>query len=148
MNSMKLVIPLHSLYWSNHTKDDFSSKRATAFAFIFGVNWLWRCGVTASLWVFFHEMKFNGTHDHITFQIYIYTLLTFGLKDTEETVKHRKLLYHKTHLYSVNIYSLCFKYINHDKINPHILICSIDTILQEIIESGKVLNIKSKRFIN
>ena len=36
MNSMKLVIPLHSLYWSIHTKDE--SKRGTAFAFIFGVN--------------------------------------------------------------------------------------------------------------
>ena len=34
--SMKLVIPLHSLYWSIHTKDE--SKRGTAFAFIFGVN--------------------------------------------------------------------------------------------------------------
>ena len=36
MNSMKLVIPLHPLYWSIHTKDE--SKRETAFAFIFGVN--------------------------------------------------------------------------------------------------------------
>ena len=36
MNSMKLVIPLHSLYWSIHTKDE--SKRGTAFAFIFDVN--------------------------------------------------------------------------------------------------------------
>ena len=36
MNSMKLVIPLQSLYWSIHTKDE--SKRGTAFAFIFGVN--------------------------------------------------------------------------------------------------------------
>ena len=36
MNSMKLVIPLHSLYWSIHTKDE--SKRGIAFAFIFGVN--------------------------------------------------------------------------------------------------------------
>ena len=36
MNSLKLVIPLHSLYWSIHTKDE--SKRGTAFAFIFGVN--------------------------------------------------------------------------------------------------------------
>ena len=36
MNSMKVVIPLHSLYWSIHTKDE--SKRGTAFAFIFGVN--------------------------------------------------------------------------------------------------------------
>ena len=36
MNSMKLVILLHSLYWSIHTKDE--SKRGTAFAFIFGVN--------------------------------------------------------------------------------------------------------------
>ena len=36
MNSMNLVIPLHSSYWSIHTKDE--SKRGTAFAFIFGVN--------------------------------------------------------------------------------------------------------------
>ena len=36
MNSVKLVIPLQSLYWSIHTKDE--SKRGTAFAFIFGVN--------------------------------------------------------------------------------------------------------------
>ena len=36
MNSTILVIPLHSLYWSIHTKDE--SKRGTAFAFIFGVN--------------------------------------------------------------------------------------------------------------
>ena len=36
LNSMKLVIPLHSLYWSIHTKDE--SKRGSAFAFIFGVN--------------------------------------------------------------------------------------------------------------
>ena len=36
MNSMKLVIPLHSLYGSIHTKDE--SKHGTAFAFIFGVN--------------------------------------------------------------------------------------------------------------
>ena len=36
MNSMKLVIPLHSLYWSIHTKDE--SKCETTFAFIFGVN--------------------------------------------------------------------------------------------------------------
>ena len=58
MNSMKLVIHLHSLYWSIHTKDE--SKRGTAFAFIFGVNWLWRCGVTASFGVFFHEIKCDG----------------------------------------------------------------------------------------
>ena len=36
MNSMKLVILLHSLYWSIHTIDE--SKRGTAFAFIFGAN--------------------------------------------------------------------------------------------------------------
>ena len=49
MNSTKLVIPLHSLYWSIHTKDE--SKRGTAFAFIFGVNWLWRGDVTASFFM-------------------------------------------------------------------------------------------------
>ena len=36
LNSMKLVVPLQSLYWSIRTKDE--SKRGTAFAFIFGVN--------------------------------------------------------------------------------------------------------------
>ena len=36
MNSMKLVIPLHLLYWSIHTKDE--SKHGTVFAFISGVN--------------------------------------------------------------------------------------------------------------
>ena len=36
MNSMKLVIPLRSMYWSIHTKDE--SRCGTAFAFIFGVN--------------------------------------------------------------------------------------------------------------
>ena len=36
MNSMKLVIPFHSLYWSIHTKDE--SKHGTKFAFIFGMN--------------------------------------------------------------------------------------------------------------
>ena len=40
---------------SIHTKDE--SKRGTAFAFIFGVNWLWRCGVTASFGVFFSWNK-------------------------------------------------------------------------------------------
>ena len=32
----EIVIPLHLLYWSIHTKDE--SKRGTAFAFILGVN--------------------------------------------------------------------------------------------------------------
>ena len=36
MNSMKLVIPLHLMYMSIHTKDE--SKRDSAFAYIFGVN--------------------------------------------------------------------------------------------------------------
>ena len=43
---------------SIHAKDE--SKRGSVFAFIFGVNWLWRCGVTASFGVFFHEIKYNG----------------------------------------------------------------------------------------
>ena len=55
---MKLVIPLHSLYWSIHTKDE--SKRRTTFAFIFGVNWLRCCCVTVSFGVFFYEIKCNG----------------------------------------------------------------------------------------
>ena len=65
MNSMKLVIPLPSLYWSIHTKDE--SKRGTAFAFIFGVNWLWRCGVTSSFGVFFNEIKCHGMTSFMEF---------------------------------------------------------------------------------
>ena len=67
MNSMKLVIPLHSWYWSIHTKDE--SKRGTAFAFIFGVNWLWCCNVTASFGVFFHEIECNGMTSFMEFMI-------------------------------------------------------------------------------
>ena len=58
INSMKLVIMLYSMYWLIHTKDE--SKRGTAFAFIFGVNWLCHWGVTVSFGVFFHEIRCNG----------------------------------------------------------------------------------------
>ena len=68
MTSMKLVIPLHSLYWSIHTKDE--SKRGTTFAFIFGVNGLWHCGVTLALFrVLIHEIKFNGMTSFTEFAI-------------------------------------------------------------------------------
>ena len=55
---MKLVIPLHSLYWSIHTKDE--SKH------------LWcelalACGVTASFGVFCHEIKCNGMPSFMEF---------------------------------------------------------------------------------
>ena len=40
---------------SIHNKDE--SKLGTAFAFIFGVNWLWRCGATASFWCLFSWNK-------------------------------------------------------------------------------------------
>ena len=63
MNSMKLVIPLHSLYWSILTKDE--SKRGTAFAFIFGVNLLWHCCVMASFRVFF-SMRYDVTEWQIS----------------------------------------------------------------------------------
>ena len=79
MNSMKLVIPFRFYFMkkdskrccdtttpeSIRTKDE--SKRGTAFAFIFGVNWLWRCGVTAPFGVFFHEMKCNGMMNFMEF---------------------------------------------------------------------------------
>ena len=67
MNSMKLVILLQSLYWSIHSKDE--SKRSTACAFIFGVNWLWRCDVTGSFGVFFHEIKCKGMKSFVEFII-------------------------------------------------------------------------------
>ena len=65
MKSMKLVIPLHTSYWSIHTKDE--SKRGTALAFIFGVNWLWRCGVTASFGVFCYKIKCKGKTSFMEF---------------------------------------------------------------------------------
>ena len=57
-----------SLSWSIHTKDE--SKRETAFAFIFGVNWLWRCGVTASFRVFLYEIRCNGMMIFMEFMRY------------------------------------------------------------------------------
>ena len=62
MNSMKLVIPLHSLYWSIHTKDE--SKRGS-----FGVNWLWPCLLTASFRVFCYEMKCNEMTSFLEFML-------------------------------------------------------------------------------
>ena len=50
-NMIRDINRLHSWYWSIHTKDE--SKRETAFAFIFGVNWLWHGGVTALFSIFF-----------------------------------------------------------------------------------------------
>ena len=68
MNSMNLVILLHSLYWSIHTEDE--SKYGTVLAFIFGVNLLWHCDVTESFGVVFHEMKCNGMTSFMEFMIY------------------------------------------------------------------------------
>ena len=80
MYSMKIVILLHSISWKDskrcwdttmpeliYTKDE--SKCGFAFAFIFGVNWLWRCGVTASFGVFFHEIKCNGITSFMEFML-------------------------------------------------------------------------------
>ena len=59
MNSMKLIIPLYFISWKKTPNDavtpqrqsqltpKMKAKRGSAFAFIFGVNWPWRCGVTA-----------------------------------------------------------------------------------------------------
>ena len=84
LNSMKLVIPLHSLYWSIHTEDE--SKRGIEFAFIFGVNWLWRSGVTASFGVFFHEMKCNGMTIFMEF-VHRYTRLLQNATGTSDRYK-------------------------------------------------------------
>ena len=58
MNSMKLVFPLRSLYWSIHAKDE--SKRGTAFEHLWCELTLVCCGVIASFGVFFHELECNG----------------------------------------------------------------------------------------
>ena len=88
MTSMKLVIPLHSLYWSIHTKDE--SKRRTAFTFTFAVNWLWRRGVTTSFGIFFNEIKCNGMTSFIAFMS---SYLSFALElltiCCQLTVHHR-----------------------------------------------------------
>ena len=46
------------------------------FAFIFGVNWLWHCGVTASFGVFFLEIKCNGMTIFMKFMLYLMFLYT------------------------------------------------------------------------
>ena len=73
MNSTKLVILLHSLYWSIYTKD--KSKREAAFASIFGVNWPLRCGVTASFGIFIHEIRRNGMTNFMEFMKVLLDLL-------------------------------------------------------------------------
>ena len=92
MNSMKLVILLHPLCWSIHTKDE--SKRGTAFAFIFGVNWLWRCGVTASFGVF-HEIRCNGMTSFMEFMIYTFFFVLNSMNQTmQRWHKLNKSRYH------------------------------------------------------
>ena len=64
---------------SLHTKDE--SKRGSAFAFIFGVNWLWRCGVTASFGVVSHKMKCN---EMTSFMEFIYSVTLEGCKSATD----------------------------------------------------------------
>ena len=63
MNSMKLVIPLLSLYWSIHTKDE--SKCGTAFAFIFGVV----ASQHSLESFFFREIRCNGMTSFMEFML-------------------------------------------------------------------------------
>ena len=91
INAMKLVIPSHSLHWSIHTKDE--SKRGAAFAFIFGVNWLWRCGGTASFKVFFHEIKCDGMTSFMEFMLGI-CLCRSDVKLSHPTITPKILFKH------------------------------------------------------
>ena len=76
MSALTLICRVSSLVfqacpkviWSIRAGDE--SKRGTAFAFLFGVNWLLRCGVTASFGVFFHEIKCNGVARFTEFMIW------------------------------------------------------------------------------
>ena len=90
MNSMKLVILLHLLYWSIHTKDE--SKPDSAFAFIFGVNWLWRCSVTASFGVFFYEINCNEMMNFMEFMSFLYMVSLFEDKHYSQPLSATQLI--------------------------------------------------------
>ena len=66
MNSVTFYFMKKVQMMSIHTKDESSS----TFAFVFGVNWPWRFGVTASFGVFFHEVKCNGKTSFIEFLLH------------------------------------------------------------------------------
>ena len=53
MNSRKLVILLHSWYWSIHPKDESKAEPRLLSSLV-------RCGVTALFGVFLHDIKRNG----------------------------------------------------------------------------------------
>ena len=98
MNSMKIVIQLHSLHWSIRTKD--GSKCGTAFGFIFGVNWLWRCGVTTSFGVSFNEIECNGMTIFMEFS----TSVLLGMRRRKAVTKSKLCNFSKVFLFS----SHCF----------------------------------------
>ena len=72
MTSFMEFMPIsQKMMWSTHlchsvtfieivNSHQDESKCTTAFSFIFGVNWLWLCGVTAYFGVCFHEIKCNA----------------------------------------------------------------------------------------
>ena len=72
----ELVLPLHLLYRSIHTIDE--SKDRIAFAFIFGLNWHWRCGVT----VLSFFMKWNVTECQVSINLWLFDVYDVCLKNT------------------------------------------------------------------
>ena len=90
-------LSFHSLYWSIHTKDE--SKSWTMFAFIFGLNGLWCCGVTAS---FGKRDGMTSVMEFMKFTVFLWgkgvLISNFNPHDSPITTKHPNLFtlnYHK-----------------------------------------------------
>ena len=109
---MKLVIPLHSLYWSIHSK--YESKRGTAFAFIFGVNWLWPCGVSTLFGVFFHEIKCDRMTSFIEFMY-----MTLVLKKPLFSHHNLLILTWSLPLFKLTLLQPCWPYQAQERWHPH-----------------------------
>ena len=72
---MTVVIPLHSLYWSIHTKDESKTRNCICFH-------LW-CELTLALWChsivwsLYYEIECNGMTSFMGFMMIYFALLFF-----------------------------------------------------------------------
>ena len=68
MNSMKVVIPWHKLYWSIHTENE--SKRGTTFCFHLWCEWTLAFLYHSIAWNLSHEIECKGMTSFMEFIIY------------------------------------------------------------------------------
>ena len=85
---------LQTMLWHHNTRNE--SKCGSAFAFIFGVNWLWRCVVTASFEVFFREIKCKGMTGFMEFMIFAFARTSISSRVQFLGIAKRRCWEHET----------------------------------------------------